>query len=878
VQFYDDVSEEIEQAGPDEFVMLLGDLNGHAGTSADGYEGVHGGYGYGVRNEEGCRVLELADAHSMVIGNTLFTREAARLITYRSGENMSMIDYVLVKAKDRKYVKNVKAIPGMWQHSMVVMDVGSKDMGRKMREKFVPRRKTWRLQDTEVKKVFEEKVAENWNNCKDGDVWERYKDCVLATADEVCGWTKGKCRHGETWWWDESVRKTLEDKKERFKEWRRDMTVEAKSEYKKAKKSAKQAVAVAQKEASNKLMKEMEADVRSRKMFKVAKQSVKDRKDVTGNGCVRDRFGKLCVDERERAQAWKDHMEKVMNEENEWDRDVEVDVVQGPIEKVTLAEVEKAIKAMKLGKAAGASAVSAEHIKASGMIGTEVMMRIANRVLDGEGIPDDWKHSVLVPLYKGKGDVRDCGAYRGVKLLEHGMKVVERVLEGRLRNAVTVNEMQCGFMPGRGTVDALFMTRMLQEKYGKKKRKLYMCFVDLEKAFDRVPRKVIEWALRKKGVNERLVRAVMQLYEGASTMVKVGNGMSDAFSVGVGVHQGSVLSPLLFAIVMDVVCGDVMEGLLFEILYADDLVLMADSMEELQVKFYKWKSAIEKKGLKVNMGKTKVMVSGEGGERVVSRIYPCGVCDKRVKANSVLCTGCQKWVHKRCSGVKGGLKKVEGMFKCKRCVNGKICKEAETGLNDGIERVESFVYLGDKLNAGGGCLSAVTARVRVGWMKFKELSGVLRGRKWSVQMKGRVYKACVRTAMVYGGETWVMRREEENVLQRAERAMVRTMCGVKLRDRKSSKELMSMVELNEDIVTLVRRSRLRWYGHVLRRSGEVGIRHALEFEVEGVTGRGRPRMGWREQVEKDRAKAGLRDVEAVDRCEWRRGVYGFHCR
>jgi hypothetical protein len=348
--------------------------------------------------------------------------------------------------------------------------------------------------------------------------------------------------------------------------------------------------------------------------------------------------------------------------------------------------------------------------------------------------------------------------------------------------------------------------------------------------------------------------------------------------LGVGVHQGSVLSPLLFAIVMDVVCGDVMEGLLFEILYADDLVLMADSIEELQVKFDKWKSAIEKKGLKVNMGKTKVMVSGEGGERVVSRIDPCGVCDKRVKANSVLCTGCQKWVHKRCSGVKGGLKKVEGMFKCKRCVNGKICKEAETGLNDGIERVESFVYLGDKLNAGGGCLSAVTARVRVGWMKFKELSGVLRGRKWSVQMKGRVYKACVRTAMVYGGETWVMRREEENVLQRAERAMVRTMCGVRLKDRKSSKELMSMVGLNEDIVTLVRRSRLRWYGHVLRRSGEVGIRHALELEVEGVTGRGRPRMGWREQVEKDRAKAGLRDVEAVDRCEWRRGVCGFRCR
>ena len=284
------------------------------------------------------------------------------------------------------------------------------------------------------------------------------------------------------------------------------------------------------KKASDKLMNELEAGENSMKMFKIAKQSMKDRKDMMGNGCVRDRFGKLCTDERERAQVWKDYMEKVMNEENEWDGDVEVDVTHGPIERVTMEEVAKAIKEMKLGKAAGISEVAAEHIKASGMVGIEVIMGIANRMLDGEGIPEDWRHSVLVPLYKGKGDVRDCGSYRGVKLLEHGMKVVERVFERRLRNNVTVNEMQCGFMPGKGTVDALFMARMLQEKYGKKKRKLYMCFVDLEKAFDRVPRKVIEWALRKTGANENLVRVVMQLYEGAKTKVKVGKGDEPARS------------------------------------------------------------------------------------------------------------------------------------------------------------------------------------------------------------------------------------------------------------------------------------------------------------------------------------------------------------
>ena len=87
--------------------------------------------------------------------------------------------------------------------------------------------------------------------------------------------------------------------------------------------------------------------------------------------------------------------------------------------------------------------------------------------------------------------------------------------------------------------------------------------------------------------------------------------------------------------------------------------------------------------------------------------------------------------------------------------------------------------------------------------------------------------------------------------------MVRMMNGAKLRDRKSSKVLMEMVGLNEDIVTLVRKWRLRWYGHVMRRDEWIGIRRVLEFEAEGVRGRGRPRVEWKEQVEKGYDEIGV---------------------
>ena len=148
-----------------------------------------------------------------------------------------------------------------------------------------------------------------------------------------------------------------------------------------------------------------------------------------------------------------------------------------------------------------------------------------------------------------------------------------------------------------------------------KRKKLYMCFVDIEKAFDRVPRKVMEWVMKKKGLPEVIVRAVMSFYHGTKTKVRVGSELSEEFLVQVGVHQGSVLSPLLFAIAVDVTSENAREGLMNEILYVDDLVLMGECIENLKEKFLKWKEVFESKGLKVKLKKTKAMVSGlKGGE------------------------------------------------------------------------------------------------------------------------------------------------------------------------------------------------------------------------------------------------------------------------
>ena len=271
-------------------------------------------------------------------------------------------------------------------------------------------------------------------------------------------------------------------------------------------------------------------------VFKLVKFMRKDGKDINGGGCMKDKDGKLVVSEKDRGKLWKDHMEKIMNVENEWDQGAIADMVQEPVEEATYEEVMEAMNKMKLGKAAGPSEVNMDIIMASGKFGVGVLKKLCQRVLNEKGMPEEWKTSAIVPIFKGKGDVMGCGAYRGVKLLEHAMKIVERVIEKRIRELVKVDDMQFGFMPGKGTTDALFILRRMQEEFRGKEKKLYMCFVDLEKAFDRVPRKVMEWALRKKSLPEVLVKAVMSLHVGSRTKVRVGSGLSEEFGVRVGMH------------------------------------------------------------------------------------------------------------------------------------------------------------------------------------------------------------------------------------------------------------------------------------------------------------------------------------------------------
>jgi len=155
-----------------------------------------------------------------------------------------------------------------------------------------------------------------------------------------------------------------------------------------------------------------------------------------------------------------------------------------------------------------------------------------------------------------------------------------------------------------------------------------------KKAFDWVPREVIRWALHKLGVEEWLVLAVISMYIVAKTVVRTVYGNSNGFEVKVSMHQGSPLSPLLFVIVMEALCREFRLALPWELLYTVDLVVTAETEDDLIKRLTEWKDFMGNRSMRVNMNKTKVMISVEQQKVTQKAVrWPCGVCGRGVGNN-----------------------------------------------------------------------------------------------------------------------------------------------------------------------------------------------------------------------------------------------------
>ncbi|KAK3553157.1 hypothetical protein QTP86_031731 [Hemibagrus guttatus] len=519
-RFWSELDEVMESIPTGERVVIGADFNGHVGEGNRGDEEVMGKFGVKERNLEGQMVVDFAKRMDMGVVNTYFQKREEHRVTYKSGGRRTQPDCKTERSK---------------------IEIEKKTKWRKLKKE-------------ECCEEFRQKLRQALGGqVVLPDDWETTAEVIRETGRKVLGVSSGRRKEDkETWWWNEEVQDSIQRKRLAKKKWDMDRTEENRQEYKELQRRVKREVSKAKQKAYDELYTRLDTREGEKDLYRLARQRDRDGKDVQQVRVIKDRDGRVLTSEESVQRRWKEYFEELMNEENEREKRVEgVNSVEQKVDKIRKDEVRKALKRMKSGKAVGPDDIPVEVWKCLGEAAVEFLASLFNRVLESERMPEEWRRSVLVPIFKNKGDVQSCSKYRGIKLMSHTMKLWERVVEARLRKVVEICEQQYGFMPRKSTTDAIFALRILMEKYRDGQKELHCVFVDLEKAYDRVPREELWYCMRKSGVVEKYVRVMQDMYERSRTVVRCAVGQTEEFNVEVGLHQGSALSPFLFAIVMD---------------------------------------------------------------------------------------------------------------------------------------------------------------------------------------------------------------------------------------------------------------------------------------------------------------------------------------
>ncbi|GJZ07067.1 retrovirus-related pol polyprotein LINE-1, partial [Tanacetum coccineum] len=430
--FWDSLDKVVREFPTDQRLIVGGDLNGHIGATTEGYAGLHGGFGYGVRNEEGRAILDFAIAHDLVVVKSHF------------------------KKRDHHLAFKSRVTEGV---------------------------------STRVEALAACDTDSMWNTLA-----SIIKDAAKDNLGVAMGTSKTHTAQRESWWLCEEVQSIVAVTQAKFRELL--------------------------------LCQEGNEEERLRAHKRIAKAKERRKRDTWDICFIKDEEGRTITDEEEIRKRWGEYFSSLFNARAREGQEEGVGPSRQPhpecyFSRISQAEVKTALQKMGRNKVVGPNQIPIEAWRCLGDEGTFWLTSLFNKIFTGAKMPEEWRLSKVIPIFKNKGDAQVCSNYRGIKLLGHTMKLWERVIERRLQRETLVSKNQFGFMPGRSSVEAIHLIRSLMEKYRKRQRDLHMAFLDLEKAYDSVPRELIWKTLVDKGASRRYIKVIRDMYDGAKTRREV---------------------------------------------------------------------------------------------------------------------------------------------------------------------------------------------------------------------------------------------------------------------------------------------------------------------------------------------------------------------
>ncbi len=470
----------------------------------------------------------------------------------------------------------------------------------------------------------------------------------------------------------------------------------------------------------------------------------------------------------------------------------------------------------------GVDEIPAEMLKRLGEKALQEVYDICQDMYEVGKWPDDFTRAAMIPLPKKNNAVK-CSDFRTISLICHASKIMLRVLTKRIeaKTKQLLGRNQFGFRKGFGTRDAIGVMRTLCERSLEHGNEVYICFVDFEKAFDRVDWVKMFDILKNLHIDWRDRRLLQDLYMRQQAVIRIADGESDPGTIGRGVRQGCPISPLLFSIYAEVMMiealGEDEEGILVggqrvsDVRFADDQGMVSNTESGLQKLMDKLNETAKKFSMKINIQKTNTMLVCRDGGGVVNIT-------------------------------------VDGQR---------------------VEQVQSFKYLGSIISEDGRSLTDVKYRIALAKEAFNKSKELLT-KGLSQTLKKRLVKVLIWPVVLYGCETWTMLTAEIDKLKALEMWLWRRLERISWMDKKSNEEVLTMVNENRCLIRTIYQRKKNWIGHVLR--GDGLLRDVLEGRMLGKRPRGRPRRGMIDDLMEGSFVKMKRRAEG--RKEWREWVPG----
>uniref|UniRef100_A0A8D8UAM4 Craniofacial development protein 2 n=1 Tax=Cacopsylla melanoneura TaxID=428564 RepID=A0A8D8UAM4_9HEMI len=823
-EIYKQIEEIIEENGKGQIrTIVMGDWNSVVGEEST--DGIVGKFGYGKRNERGERLIQFCKQKNLWIANTWFKHHKRRLYTWkRPGDTMRFqIDYILINDRFKNSIKNAKTYPGAdvhTDHTLLAAEV-------RTRLKHIKKKSTFKKWNTEKLKTseaeqYQSEIEEKLMNIAPQECvkeeWNIVKDTILESLEKNIG--KKTARTKKEWITQEMLYKMEERRK-----WKCDSSENGRRQYRKLNNELRRETDKAREiwmEEQCEKIEELERYSKIEEMYRVVKNlTTKKAKTISKQG-MRRKDGRVTSSEEENKEIWVEYIKELYDSEanermDEMESQEECDQNRIGTE-IEEWEVKKALKELKYNKALGCDNIPSEALKALGPCALARMTHIINRIYDTGTWPEDLLKTILLPLPK-KPNATECKDYRTISFICHLTKTITRIMIKRIEKKVEENigEDQFGFRKGKGTRDAMGCVRMLAERLMDVNRDMYVCFIDWEKAFDRVNWNILMKILKDIQINWKDRRLIRELYKGQKVVVRVENEETEEVIIGRGVRQGCCMSPALFNLYAEKLLEEALineRGIvvgnenLKNIKYADDQAVLAESIVDLQRMVENIKEAGKKYGMKINAGKTKVMKIGREEERM----------------NVVL--------------------------------------EGQT-----LEQVEHFRYLGGMIYSNGSCTKEIRSRISMGKTAFVKVNDILTARRIPLTLRKRFAKCYIWSVVLYGSETWTLRKKEEKYLESFEMWLWRRIENIKWSDKIRNEEVLRRVGEERRILETIRGRKSSWIGHILRR--DCLQRRIMEGSIEGRRSRGRKKFGMLTDILKGRSYEEMK-ANAQDRESWRR--------